>query len=174
MGTIKYHLGVALGLSATAWLASACAPSHDQQVAHGAYLVKVIGCGECHTPGAFSAKPDAARVLAGADGGAIVVPGLGAYAPRNLTPDKATGLGGWTTAQIVAAITKGVRPDGRILSPAMPWNDFANLTDADATDIALYLQSLPAVRHAVPGPAAPQPCGSGVVECVVIAQAPPH
>jgi hypothetical protein len=34
---------------------------------------------------------------------------------------KETGLGNWTKKQIVIAIQTGVRPDGRLLAPAMPW-----------------------------------------------------
>lgn len=170
MGKNKSRLSGALGFATAALLVADCAPSHEQQVSRGAYLVKVVGCGDCHTPGGFTGKPDMSRVMGGADG-AILVSGLGTYPPPNLTPDKATGIGGWTTAQIAAAITTGVTPNGRVLSPAMPWTDFANLSKADANDIALYLQSLPAVSHAVPGPSAPQLC-PGAVECVVAGAAP--
>lgn len=169
MHTNKRGLRFALSLTVVALLAAACSPSRDQQAARGAYLVKVIGCGDCHTPGGFTGKPDMNRLLAGADG-VIVVSGLGTYAPSNLTPDKATGIGAWTTDQIAVAITKGVTPSGRILSPAMPWNDFGNLSKADADDIALYLHGLPSVSHAVPEPSAPQSCGG--FECVVAAPAP--
>ena len=80
------------------------------------------------------------------------IPSLGYFYGANLTPDTETGLGSWTTAQIVAAITQGVRPDGRILAPIMPWHSFANMTPDDAEAVALYLQSLPPVKHKVPGP----------------------
>ncbi|HXQ11144.1 MAG TPA: c-type cytochrome [Caulobacteraceae bacterium] len=150
-----------------------CAPSHDQQVARGQYLVKVMGCGDCHTPGGLSPKPDMTRLLGGSDSD-FIIPGLGVFVPPNLTPDKATGLGTWTTDQIVAAITTGATPSGRTLSPAMPWTDFANLTKADATDIALYLQSLPAVSHAVPGPGPSRACVDKAEECIVGREAPPH
>ena len=56
----------------------------------------------------------------------------------------------------MTAITTGVRPDGRILAPIMPWQDLAHLTHADALAIAAYLKSLPAVKHKVPGPFGPQ------------------
>jgi mono/diheme cytochrome c family protein len=161
-----------LSLAAVAALA-ACAPSHDQQVARGAYLVKVVGCSDCHTPGGLTPKPDMTRFLGGSDAD-FLLPGLGVFTPPNLTPDKATGLGTWTTAQIVAAVTTGVTPGGRTLSPAMPWPDFANLSKEDATDIALYLQSLPAVSHAVPGPAATRACVDKALECIVQREPAPH
>jgi len=43
-------------------------------------------------------------------------------------------------------------PDGRALSPIMPWPTFAHLTAEDKRDVALFLQSVPAVNNAVPGP----------------------
>jgi hypothetical protein len=57
--------------------------------------------------------------------------------------------------QIVAALQTGKRPDGRELAPIMPWRAFANLTKDDATAIAMYLKSIPPVKHKVPGPFGP-------------------
>ena len=48
------------------------------------------------------------------------------------------------------AVRTGVRPDGRVLAPVMPWNNYATLTDADARALARYLRSLPPVRNATP------------------------
>lgn len=151
--------------------ASACAPSHEDQVARGRYLVSVIGCSDCHTPGGLTPKPDASRHLGGADA-QFIIPGAGTFTPPNLTPDKATGLGAWTATQIVTAITTGVRPDGRVLGPAMPWQDFKNLSRPDAYAIAAYLQSLPPVSHQVPGPGPSQACVPGAEMCVVASQPP--
>jgi mono/diheme cytochrome c family protein len=64
----------------------------QDQVARGKYLVTVMGCGDCHTAGTFLGKPDMAHMLAGGDV-AFEVPGIGTFVPRNLTPDKETGLG---------------------------------------------------------------------------------
>jgi mono/diheme cytochrome c family protein len=159
--------------AAAAATLAGCAPSHDQQVARGQYLVKVIACGDCHTPGGLTPKPDLRRLLAGSDAD-FIVPGLGVVTPPNLTPDKGTGLGTWTTDQIVTAFTTGVTPSGRTLSPAMPWQDFASLTKADATDIALYLESLPPVSHAAPGPRPPMTCVDKAEMCIVGREALPH
>ena len=76
-------------------------------------------------------------------------------AAPNITPDKATGLGDWTEEQIVTALQTGMRPDGRVLAPIMPWRAFANLTPSDAMSIAMFLKSLPVVSHRVPGPFGP-------------------
>jgi mono/diheme cytochrome c family protein len=160
------RLGAAVAVAALGACLTGCAPSHDQQVARGQYLVKAIGCGDCHTPGGLTPKPDMTRFLAGSDAD-FIVPGVGVFVPPNLTPDKATGLGTWSTDQIVAAFTTGATPSGRTLGPAMPWSDFANLTKADATDIALYLQSLPPISNAVPGPGPARACVDNAEECIV-------
>jgi mono/diheme cytochrome c family protein len=126
----------------------------QQQIARGTYLVAMGSCTDCHTPGHFLGKEDTTKFLGGSDVG-FAVPGLGVFVGPNLTPDKATGLGNWTTAEIATALTTGTTPDGRILAPPMPWRNYANLTKADAEAIAVYLKSLPPVAHQVPGPFGP-------------------
>ena len=96
-------------------------------------------------------KADETRFLSGSDI-AFEVRSLGAFVAPNLTPDKETGLGTWSKEQIVTAITTGVRPDGRILAPIMPWRSLAALTPADANAIADYLRSIPPVHHVIPDP----------------------
>jgi mono/diheme cytochrome c family protein len=126
----------------------------QDQVARGKYLVTVTGCGDCHTAGALQGKPDMAHMLAGGNV-AFEVPLMGSFVPTNLTPDKETGLGNWTDQEIVAAVTTGKTPSGRILAPVMPWMDFAALTKEDAYAIAAYLKSVPPIRNATPGPFGP-------------------
>jgi mono/diheme cytochrome c family protein len=123
-------------------------------VARGKYLVTVAGCHDCHTPGYFLGKPDMARYLGGSDVG-FELPGLGTFVGPNLTPDKETGLGGWTDAQVIAALQTGARPDGRMLAPIMPYHAFANLTPDDAQAIVAFLRSVPPVQHKVEGPFGP-------------------
>lgn len=139
-------------LSALLFSATLASPAlADDAVARGKYLVTVISCGDCHTPGHLLGKPDLARALSGSDVG-FEIPGLGVFHGSNLTPDKETGIGNWTEEQIVTAIRTGKRPDGRMLAPAMPWMSFAALSDEDARAIAVYLKSLPPVANKVAGP----------------------
>ena len=133
---------------------SPVAAADKAAVARGKYLVSIGGCEDCHTPGYFFGKPDMAKFLGGSDVG-FAIPGLGVFVGPNLTPDKETGLGKWTEAQIVNAFTKGETPDGRMLAPIMPWRELANLTKSDAHAIAAYLKSLPPVQHQVAGPFSP-------------------
>ena len=147
-------------------LMTAPAFAQDAQIKRGQYLVTLGGCHDCHTPGYFFGKPDMARFLGGSEVG-FEIPGLGIFHGPNLTPDRETGLGTWSPQQIIAAITKGQRPDGRVLAPIMPWHAFANLTDQDTHAIAAFLKSLPPVANKVPGPFGPnEPSTSFVMKIV--------
>ncbi len=155
---MRISAGIALAAAAVATVAAAATllpKAHaDSQLDRGKYLVTLGGCNDCHTPGYFFGKPDMAQYLGGSEV-AFEIPGLGAFAGKNITPDKETGIGSWTSEQIVAALQTGKRPDGRILAPIMPWHAFAYMTKDDAAAVAAYLQSLPAVKHEVAGPFKP-------------------
>jgi mono/diheme cytochrome c family protein len=138
----------------------------DEQIDRGKYLVGIAGCNDCHTPGYFLGKPDAARYLGGSEVG-FEIPGLGVFHAPNLTPDTESGLGNWTPAQIVAALQTGQRPDGRELAPIMPWRAFAGLTPSDAMAIAVFLKSLPPVNNKVPGPFGPSETPTSFVMKVI-------
>lgn len=132
----------------------ATAHAESRLVERGKYLVSVISCTDCHTPGTFLGHPDTKRYLGGSDVG-FEVPGLGVFYGPNLTPDKDTGLGKWTIQQIATAITTGKTPDGRILAPPMPVEAFKRLTEADALAVAAYLKTLKPIKNKVPGPFGP-------------------
>ncbi|WP_331283292.1 c-type cytochrome [Futiania mangrovi] len=121
----------------------------------GAYLAQIMDCGGCHTPGVLAGTPDMTRALAGSEIG-FEIPGLGIFYPPNLTPDAATGLGSWTAEQMVTAITTGVRPDGRILAPIMPYHAYSALTPDDAAALVAYLRTLAPVSNQVPSPVGPE------------------
>jgi mono/diheme cytochrome c family protein len=166
--TIDY---LAISTIAAVCLTSTAALAADARIARGAYLAQLAGCGHCHTPGYLLGKADESRQFGGSDVG-FEVPGLGTFVGPNLTPDKDTRLGNWSPEQIVTAIRTGVIPDGRVLAPIMPWRSFAKLTHADATAIAFYLKSLPAVKHKVPGPFGPSQQATTFVMKVVPPAAP--
>jgi mono/diheme cytochrome c family protein len=127
----------------------------NAQIARGEYLVTIGGCNDCHTPGYFFGKPDTEQFLGGSDVG-FEIPGLGVFVAPNITPDKETGIGNWTPEQIVTAIQSGIRPDGRVLAPIMPWQAFAHFTKDDAMAIAAFLQSVKPVNNKVSGPFKPE------------------
>lgn len=149
---IAAAVGAAL-VAFAAWPASAQAADAGKR-ARGAYLAAIMDCGGCHTGGALIGKPDPALHLAGSGIG-FQIPDLGTFDPPNLTADRETGLGAWSEAEIITAVRTGVRPDGRILAPVMPWHAYGHLTDEDAGALAHYLATLPPVRHAAPPPTGP-------------------
>jgi mono/diheme cytochrome c family protein len=119
--------------------------------ARGDYLVNsVLFCGNCHTSATDAGAPDPTHFLAG--GKAFSVTNSDGTPAKvyaaNLTPAK-TGLATWTVDQIKQALTKGIDDQGQQLSNVMPYPILANLTDDDATSIALYLQSVPPVENEV-------------------------
>jgi hypothetical protein len=74
----------------------------------------------------------------------------------NLTPDKETGLGAWTTQNFVDTIRNGRHMGaGRPLLPPMPAQVYAQMTTEDLEAVFAYLQTIPAVSNRVPAPLAP-------------------
>lgn len=145
---------------------SCATASADDMVARGQYLVTIAGCGDCHTPGHFLGKPDMAHPLSGSEVG-FEVPGLGTFYGANLTPDPETGIGKWSEDDIVTALRTGKTPEGRELAPAMPWFNFAGMTDEDAHAIAAYLKTLAPVSNKVLGPFGADQKSPGLVMKIV-------
>ena len=99
-------LALAAATCVTFIISPVSAGAADPLVERGRYLVNFGGCFDCHTPGYFFGKPNMARYLGGSDVG-FEIPGLGVFVRPNLTPDKETGLGNWTSEQIVTALQNG-------------------------------------------------------------------
>lgn len=129
---------------------AAAAPVRADPVDRGAYLVGIMDCAGCHMPRGPQGAPIESAGLSGGNVG-FEIPGLGIFWAPNLTPSE-TGLGGWSDEEIAQAIRYGVRPDGRILAPAMPWPAYSGLSDEDAEAVVAYLRSLPAQDGTVIGP----------------------
>lgn len=92
---------------------------------YGNYLVKTIGCWDCHGQNLTGGQvPGPVKVLA-----------------PDLSPSG--DLGGWTGDDFVKALRTGVTPDNRHLSPSMPWIHYSQMSDEELTAIFMYLQSLP-------------------------------
>ena len=150
-------------------------------VARGEYLVKIMGCNDCHTPWTMTPRgpaPDMTRMLSGHPQDFVVTsaPDLGtgpwvmaaaatntAWAgpwgvsfTMNLTPDPETGLGKWTADTFVAAIRTGKHEgQGRPILPPMPWSMYRNATDEDLRAVFAYLQTIKPIKNRVPQPIEP-------------------
>ncbi len=71
---------------------------------------------------------------------------VGCLNSRNLTND-ATGLRNFTDAEIKDMILNGVRPNGELLDPVMPYWEFHAMTDEDADAVVAYLRTVPGRDH---------------------------
>jgi len=109
--------------------------------ARGAYVIRLGGCDACHTDhdhnGAYLA------------GGAPLTTPFGTFYPPNITPDKQTGIGGWTLAQFSDAISNGDSPHGN-LYPVFPYNDLTLMSDQEVVDLYAAIMAAPAVAHPTP------------------------
>jgi mono/diheme cytochrome c family protein len=110
------------------------------RIERGRYMAAAADCAACHT------DPKSAAAFAG--GRRIPTP-FGTLISPNITPDRETGIGGWSEAQFEAAVREGERPDGARLYPAMPFAYYRKMTHEDVAAIRAYLSTLPAVSHAV-------------------------
>lgn len=118
------------------------------QLERGKYLMEgAVACGNCHFARGDKGQPLLERGLSG--GMLFDEPPFKAYA-ANITPDKDTGIGKWTDAQLAKAIREGVRPDKRLIGPPMPIEFYRHLSDADLAAIIAYLRAQPAVKNEVP------------------------
>ena len=117
----------------------------------GKYLVEgILTCGNCHTPRGPKGVLDTANRHAG--GPQVWETAEYKVRPTNITPDKDTGIGNWSAAQVKAAIRDGTRPNGQQISPQMPYGFYKIFTPADLDAVVAYVQSIPPVSREVEAP----------------------
>ncbi len=117
-------------------------PPRKADLANGEVIFRAGSCLACHKPP--DAAKDADRTLL--SGGAPFRTPVGTFYPQNLTPDPETGLGRWTDADFVNAMTRGVSPRGKHYFPAFPYTSYRFMRVEDILDLRAYLASLPPVR----------------------------
>ena len=100
-------------------------PPRGPTAEYGKYLAQSGGCTSCHGPdlkGGLQFGPP------------------GTPPSQNLTP---TGdVKSWTLDDFTHALRNGVRPDGTVINPFMPWQLAGKMTDEEITAVWAYLQSL--------------------------------
>ena len=127
-------------------------PNYTNAV-RGRYLAGFAGvCIECHTPPAQGPVPvQLDSLFAGGRGFGAADLGLpsprfpGTICSANITPD-ATGIAGYTPAQVRTLLLTGLDPMGNGICPPMPAGPsgaFGGLTAQDALDIGWYVTTLP-------------------------------
>lgn len=130
--------------------------SVQQVVARGEYLaLHVAACIHCHSKRDFTKF--SGPVIPGTEGGGgqkfdntefDAIPGV--IYSRNITPDSATGIGSWTDAEIIRAITQGISKNGDTLFPLMPYASFNHMAKSDLLSIVAYLHTLKPIQNQVP------------------------
>jgi mono/diheme cytochrome c family protein len=116
-------------------------------IARGKHLIfSSAHCINCHSKN----DPDSLISL-GLDvplsGGVLFDVGIAKIYSKNITPDKETGIGRYSDAEIARALRYGVHPDGTAVFDFMP---FHNTSDEDLRAIISYLRAQKPVKNEVP------------------------
>jgi mono/diheme cytochrome c family protein len=140
---------IRLAITCAAALAAAVSAAQTP-VERGSYLVNaVMACDGCHTPRDKSGFDMKQRFSGGSQ-----VWDTPAYTVRgtNITPDRETGIGAWTDAEIKRSLVEGVHRRGQPISPQMPFPFYQILTARDLDAVVAYLRTIPPVRRELPPP----------------------
>ena len=140
--TMTNRLGALLLACAAASPAAAQAPG---SVERGKVLMDgIVACGNCHVARGPQGQPLFDK---GLSGGMVFDEKPFRAVASNITPDKDTGIGNWTDAQLARAIREGVRPDGSLIGPPMPMAFYRHLGDSDLAAIVAWLRAQPPVAN---------------------------
>ena len=130
-------------VAGTALSSPAASQSKSETVAgdakRGAYIARLGGCKSCHTD-TKNRGPDLA-------GGVALKSPFGTFHVPNITPDKETGIGGWSTADFIQAMTDGRAPDGSHYFPSFPYTSYTRMKRQDLVDLKAYLDTVKPVKQ---------------------------
>jgi mono/diheme cytochrome c family protein len=118
---------------------------HTPNLENGRAMFFAGDCAACH---ASPRQADPNRL----GGGLALKSKFGTFYAPNISPDVKDGIGGWTEAQFITAVKRGVSPEGEHLYPIFPYTSFQRMTDNDVRDLFAYIKTLPAVSSRVPEP----------------------
>ena len=124
--------------------------AHTPDLVNGREMYFAGGCASCH---AVPKQPDKTRL----GGGLALNSPFGIFYVPNISPDPKDGIGTWTDAQFVTAMTKGTSPTGEHLYPAFPYTSYQHMRFDDLRDLFAYLKTLPPVSGKVRGHDLPFP-----------------
>lgn len=121
--------------------------SDPKAIARGEYLVYgPAHCVVCHVPMDKILEVDKGLKIPLSGGFEELLPGFGTFRAPNLTPDKETGIGNISDAQIARSLRYMVSSDGRILFPFM---EYQGMSDEDIAAIISFLRSQEPVRNEI-------------------------
>jgi mono/diheme cytochrome c family protein len=145
---VFFGLACAVGLAGFWWLTIPAAVSanalsaHTPDLANGLTTFNAGGCSSCH---AVPNQPDRTRL-----GGGLAIPSpFGTFYAPNISPDPVDGIGRWTEADFVTAVTKGTSPEDTHYFPAFPYTTYQHARLSDIRDLFAYLKTLPPVSGKV-------------------------
>ena len=122
-----------------------------ENVKRGEYLaMNVAICMDCHSARDWSKFSGPLVEGSLGKGGEYFGPEMGfpgTFYARNLTP---TNLGDWTDGEIFRAITTGVKRDGKVIFPVMPYDNYGKMDKKDIYAIIAYLRSLKPIENETP------------------------
>ena len=109
-------------------------PDHVADPVNGELVFHAGGCASCH-----------GETLAG---GLELQSDFGTFVVPNISPDRATGIGGWSMLQMVNAMMLGTTPGGSHYYPAFPYTSYTRMKVQDVMDLKAYIDTLEPVEHA--------------------------
>ena len=143
-------LGLYWWLTAAPMRSAVTATAHTPDLASGLITFNAAGCSSCH---AVPGQPDRLRL-----GGGLPIPSpFGTFYAPNISPNPVDGIGRWTEAEFVTAVTEGISPRGFHYFPAFPYTSYQHAKVEDVRDLFAYLKTLPAVSGKVRGHDVPFP-----------------
>ena len=125
-------------------------PAHTPDVHNGEYMFTAGGCAECHAAPLKKCNDLKTKDKAALSGGRCLNTPFGIFHVPNISPDKESGIGSWSTLDFVTAMKLGIAPGGEHLYPAFPYASYQRMTYEDLIDLKAYLDTLPAVKNEVP------------------------
>lgn len=120
-------------------------PPASDKIAYGKYLVTGrYECYGCHSKSFETNDPVNPEKSEGylAGGNPVMDEAFNPTPSANITPSNHFGIGAWTEEQFARTVRSGMRPDQRVLSPAMP--RFATMSDEEVSAVWAYLKTVPA------------------------------
>jgi mono/diheme cytochrome c family protein len=131
-------------LTIPAVVSPALLAAYTPNLANGLTTFNAAGCSSCH---AVPGQPDRLKL-----GGGLAIPSpFGTFYAPNISPDPADGIGRWSEAEFVTAVTKGVSPAGFHYFPAFPYPSYQHAKLEDVRDLFAYLKTLGPVSGKVRG-----------------------
>jgi Cytochrome C oxidase, cbb3-type, subunit III len=129
------------------------APDISDPAKHGAFLVTMARCEDCHTPIDDHGQPLPGMYLAG---GQIFEGPWGRVATANLTTDP-SGIPYYDETLFLQAMRTGY-VKARPLNQIMPWPHYGGMTEDDLKAIFAYLKTVKPIHHVVDNTEAPTMC----------------